>query len=550
MQTYSFDIFDTCLVRKCGSSQNLFDLLAERVFTIPVSVEEKRLFIAARLEAADKTWSDKQTLHDIYAAFTYNHPSLLSVEELIKSEIQLEKEILVPVHSVASFIGERRKEGHRIMFISDMYISHSVIKELLLDNGLWVEGDNLYVSCEYGVTKASGKLYKLIKEQKKINYKDWHHYGDNIYSDVNIPKKLGIKSHHVTHTYTPYQLQMQKMPSLYFQWGSILAGLTRSISVQTDRVAHTDFALDIVAPLFVSFVFRVMNHAQKHDISSLYFCARDAYLLYRVACKMRSLFPNIELHYLHISRTALYEGDLENKIGYFKQIGLVSTTKKTAIVDIRSRGTTLRFLNELSSEYGCNTIYGYFFELCSSSIENVSNCKYYTELNDTYIRSRGSSLSKLPNNWYMYELYFPLNIQKRTIGYKYDATEYTPILEEKDEKEYRLDNLKELVEWRNEAFDIYTDYFIELGLHEHADNIFCQYAIPQLAEFFNCPDKHYLTALAEFYGLDPNKGFIPYVEKSLLRLPLNILKHRTIWKRGTIFYSLPKWLSKKLYRIR
>ena len=74
------------------------------------------------------------------------------------------------------------------------------------------------------------------------------------------------------------------------------------------------------------------------------------------------------------------------------------------------------------------------------------------------------------------------------------------------------------------------------------------YALPQLADFFLYPDKHYLEALQEFYGLDPNTGYIPYVDKSLLRLPMNILKHRTMWKRSTIFYSLPTWLSKWLYK--
>ncbi len=30
IKTYSFDIFDTCLVRKCGSSDNIFRIWADR----------------------------------------------------------------------------------------------------------------------------------------------------------------------------------------------------------------------------------------------------------------------------------------------------------------------------------------------------------------------------------------------------------------------------------------------------------------------------------------------------------------------------------------
>ena len=147
----------------------------------------------------------------------------------------------------------------------------------------------------------------------------------------------------------------------------------------------------------------------------------------------------------------------------------------------------------------------------------------------------------------MYELFFPLNTQKRTIGYALNGEKYEPVLEDKDNKEYRLERVQECAEWRDCAFDQYAEYFMQMGLYQYADEIFEQYVIPQMADFFLYPDKHYLKAMEDFYGLDPKKGFIPYVDNSLWRLPLNVLKHRTMWKRGTIFYSLPVWLSRWLY---
>ena len=548
MQAYSFDIFDTCLVRKCGEPSNVFDLVADRVFCQSViSTEEKRMFVAARLEADAKTWSATQKLTDIYDAFEMEHPALLPKEQLLEMERTVEGEMLVAVPEMVAKINALRYAGHRIIFISDMYLNAEFLQSVLIRQGLWKEGDGLYVSCEVGATKVSGDLFRYIQQKENISYSKWHHYGDNEKSDVEIPKRLGIHAHKVAHGYTPYQIVMREKPSLYFQWGSMMAGLSRCVALQSVRSAHKDFVLDIIAPLFTSFVCRVMDDAHERGVKNLYFCARDTYPIYRIAKRLESLYANVKVHYLYISRKSLYEGDDAKKIGYYHQIGLASKQEGNAIVDIRSTGKTLNVLNELLVKNGYQQVFGYFFEICSNETEQRKGLQYYAELDDLYI-SNSSALRKVPNNWYLYELFFPLNTQKKTIGYELREREYVPSFEPKDNKEYRLRGLKEYAAWRERTFDIYADFFISLQLYKYADEIFMQYVIPQMAEFFLYPHKHYLKALSEFYGLDPEKGYIPYVDKSIWRLPMNVLKHRTMWKRGTVFYSLPTWLSKWLYK--
>ena len=542
---YSFDIFDTCLVRKCGEPNCVFDIMAERAFTHPVSSNDKRSFVAARLEAAAISWSEKQTLSDIYRAFHFDHSYLLHTNDLVMLEQTIERDMLCPVQEMANLIVSLRQAGHHIVFISDMYLDSTFILSVLQETGLWRHGDSLYVSCDVGATKASGQLYAYVHQKENIPYRQWHHYGDNAISDVKVPRKLGIHAHAISHNHTPYQLIMKRQSSLYYQWGGMMAGISKTIALQSERSAHKDFVLDIIAPLFVSFVWRVFSDAQKKGIQHLYFCARDAYPLYRIAVKMQDLFPKVFVHYLYISRQSLYNGDDMNKIGYYSQIGLASKTDNNAIVDVRSSGKSLQVLNELMSRYGYNSVYGYFFEICS--YEQRQSINYYAELDDMYLQQLSEALRKLPSNWYMYELFFPLNTQKRTIGYEHNGKEYIPVLEEEDKKEYRLNNLQELVDWRNWAIDIYTEYYIQLGLHLYTGEIFNQYVIPQLADFFLFPIKHYLRALDGFWGKHPDKGYIPYVDNSIFRLLANILESRSLWKRGTIFYSLPTWLCKLLY---
>lgn len=549
MRVSSFDIFDTCLVRKCGDAKNVLELLAEHAFVKAVSSETKRAFVSARIEAETKSYSDSQKLSDIYSALHFEHPDLLSINKLIELERSIEREVLCPVQKMVKFIDELRAKGHHILFISDMYLDGTFLLPILNEAGLWKEGDGLYVSCDVGATKSSGKLFQYIHEKENLSYKNWHHYGDNTRSDVQVPRKIGMHAHLVRHAYTPYQKIMRHQPSLHFQWGGMSAGISRSIALQSEHTAHIDFFLDIIAPLFVSFAYRVMADAQQKGIQNLYFCARDAYPLYRIACKIQPLFPEIAVNYLYISRTSLYEGEESTKIGYFKQIGLASDNAKNAIVDIRSSGKTLQVLNEILTSNGYSSVYGYFFEVCPKSTEQLQGLDYYAELDDLYIQNLNSTLRKLPSNWYMYELYFPLNTQKRTIAYERDGKEYRPKLDCEDKKEYRLLNLQECVEWRNWALERYTKDFVQLGLYNYANEVFQMYAVPQLADFFQYPNKHYLKALSEFYGQDLVKGYIPYVDNSLLRLPLNVLKHHTMWKRGTIFYTFPTWLARLIYKI-
>ena len=44
-------------------------------------------------------------------------------------------------------IDELHKAGNHIIFISDMYLPYDFIKNLLVKNGLFNEGDRLYISC-------------------------------------------------------------------------------------------------------------------------------------------------------------------------------------------------------------------------------------------------------------------------------------------------------------------------------------------------------------------------------------------------------------------
>ena len=137
----SFDIFDTCVVRKCGAPHNLFDVLSYRVFYKEVSEEHRIEFITQRL-AAD----DSSSLDHLYSTFCYSHPFLLPKSEIMQKELNCEREMMVPVRSMLEEVNRCRQRGDRIIFISDMYLPTSFIQTALSELGFFKENDSIYIN--------------------------------------------------------------------------------------------------------------------------------------------------------------------------------------------------------------------------------------------------------------------------------------------------------------------------------------------------------------------------------------------------------------------
>ena len=147
--TYSFDIFDTCLVRKCGSSDNIFCIWADRALG-KVDRSYLKDLINSRLNA-EKTarrnsGKEDVSLDDIYRNLSLESFPNLSKPALKRLELEVERENLSPVRQALDLIRNYRKKGKRILFISDMYLPSDFLKSQLRRFGFWEEEDRIYVS--------------------------------------------------------------------------------------------------------------------------------------------------------------------------------------------------------------------------------------------------------------------------------------------------------------------------------------------------------------------------------------------------------------------
>ena len=540
----SFDIFDTCLLRKCGTPENFFDVFSLRVFNGEVEEWARQEFVAARHLAQQSVQSPSMKLKDVWDAFSWTHPQLKSKEELYQLEQETEREMLVPVLKMRDKVNECREKGYHIVFISDMYLPSSFLREVMQEQGFFKEGDGLYVSCECDAEKWNGKLFEYIREKEKVSFRHWHHYGDNKVGDYKVPRKLGIKAILVNHEYTPYQKKwVDNDYSLGFKYPSILAGLGRALHHSTERTTHTDFVLDIIAPFYCSWMYQVLLDAQEKGIKRLYFCARDAYQIHKIALQMQRLFPNVGIEYVYTSRKALYnEANDEAKIAYFKQIGLATKTDKVAIVDITTSGKTLQYLNEYLKTKGYQNCTAYYY-LLWNKVEGADRNRCDVKVYDAYIYNNHNTSSFIHHPFlFIFENLFGLNAEPKTIDYKDGRAIFTY---EMGEEDCRYKDGYNWVSVHEGLLVAYANEFVVLHLGQFAKEIFERIGVVALNEFFKEPQKAYVCSLDSFCYIEKETSkTYTFIKK--INNPFKLRKkNRTYaWRRGTLYYSFPMWVLK------
>lgn len=540
----SFDIFDTCLVRKCGTPENFFDVLSMRAFRQTPPEWARQEFVVARRLVEQQTAKENPhyTLQDIWCTFSWEHPLLKSSDELCQLEQDLEREMLLPVLKMREKVNVCREKGHKIVFISDMYLSSEFLTAVMREHGFYQEGDSIYISCECRATKWNGDLFRYVKDKEGLTtFRKWHHYGDNKRGDYFQPKKLGICSTFIKHDYTPYQQQwIDNDYSLGYKYPSILAGIGRAMRYSTEWTTHTDFVLDIIAPFYCSWIYQVLEDAQKNGIKRLYFCARDAYQIHKMAQVMQPYFPQVDVKYVYISRAALYKQDnADAKIAYYKQIGL-ATTDNVAIVDTTTSGKTLVVLNDFLRSNGSNEVKAYYFILWNK-VDGVDRRKYNVQAYDAYIGY--SNVYKRVIS--IIENFFGLNNEQPTIDYAFEGNVASPIFSHQMMAEDI--EIRENKDWVNIHSMLLTEFakiFMQLQLGGNAPSLFENIGIKTIFYFYKRPEKNYVQALANMYFMDKQGNVHEYVEK--ITNPLHLLKsnRKMIWWEGSLYNTYPEWLIK------
>ncbi|HWY31220.1 MAG TPA: hypothetical protein VNX46_10715, partial [Candidatus Acidoferrum sp.] len=313
----SFDIFDTVLTRNVGSPEAVFlctGQIAFREGLVGMTPKEfKHLRIEAETEARRKKDGREVTLEDIYESLAeLGGISPESVQDLLKIELEIEDSGLRPVNVMAGEVADARVNHGTVAFLSDMYLPAKFLETKLRACGLFRDGDHLLVSADQGATKYSGKLYLEFLGNVGLKPAELLHRGDNWMSDVQMPKRLGIRTAHFeASALNRYERILENHSEPTEAVSSFFAGASRlvrldSVSNSPRTAALQAVAAGVAGPALLSYVLWVLRRAGQLRLKRIYFLARDGQILLKLASLAAPVVGFTgELRYLYASRQSL-----------------------------------------------------------------------------------------------------------------------------------------------------------------------------------------------------------------------------------------------------
>lgn len=320
IQVISADLFDTLLFRTVKYPVDVFELAGKRgkacryIKEHIEPVEYKYVRIEAEKQARElnreRYNTSEVTLDEIYRCMPDNVCMPL---EMKKIELDIEKEVCYANSEVLQLLQEQKREGKKIILISDMYLSKQELTALLhssgIDNKLF---DRIFVSSEERVSKAQGKLYSKVLAEMKNLPNEIIHIGDNYTSDILNAKELGIHTFYYDVISNEHEQFFELEELKYGNIAGEIYALRKTIYNQAEALNEEEkiwFRLGgcIIAPLLSAACEWVLYTAKKNSIKTIYPLMREGKILAEllsIANKKSNLKINIKP--LYVSRKAMF----------------------------------------------------------------------------------------------------------------------------------------------------------------------------------------------------------------------------------------------------
>lgn len=319
----SFDVFDTLITRKCVSPRDIFIEVEIRFKKHHDNSDKVNNFRAWRIKAeslaeerAKLSGKEECSFDEIYDELK----ALLNlsddeVKELKNYELEVELENVIPRRVGVQLLKYALSKDKEVVFISDMYLNSKQIKLLLNKANISIV-KNIFVSCEVGVKKKTGNLFKYVCNSLSLLPKDVLHIGDNIVGDYNSALDAGLSASRI-----PRAIDLAKADRNfskfvdYYQFNKSLLSdnyltlvsnkyfdnpnIKYSSLFMGDSYRFGYLALSLVS---VSYAIWLHEQVKKKNIEKLIFLSRDMKVIHDVYCK---LYPSEEVHYIYSSRRSV-----------------------------------------------------------------------------------------------------------------------------------------------------------------------------------------------------------------------------------------------------
>lgn len=317
MSICSFDIFDTVLTRSALTPSEVFYVCGIRATQFGWLSISPKMFQIERVNARNRSCKfiegGENNLDEIYdeLADALEIPQE-TISKLKNLELEVERELLIPVPKAYQMIAEARQSHPYVLFLSDMYLPDEFLIERLKQHGFWQEGDRLYVSSHWRKSKGKGDLFLQVLQDFSLQPQDLTHIGNSWHSDVAKPRSLGINSIHFKDANpNRYEAILQKYADttngITSSWAAISRYTRLTEVAETNKEAIIrDVAASVAAPILTAYVIWILQRARAKQLARIYFLARDGEILLQIAQEIAPrIYPEVELRYLYVSRQAL-----------------------------------------------------------------------------------------------------------------------------------------------------------------------------------------------------------------------------------------------------
>ncbi len=322
----SFDIYDTLIMRKVLMPQDVFKLVEKRIH-LQMGLDLD--FYQARLAVDLKCNDACMLLDNVYMELNKKLRLEKEVLEAIQQiEIETEMECCVPRRDMVTLYNEiaAKKE---VYLISDMYLPAEVINKILRACGV-EKTESLWISGEKKKNKKSGSLWKSYSEEV-VKGRRALHIGDNLSSDIGIPRQYGIDVYYIMNSATMWEKSSlgDFVPKIQTLEESVFAGMLGT------KIFNSPFALNahrgivyfedfwqlgycLFGGIIYSFLVWLLKETRERHIERVFFFARDGYFLkkdYQYLMDVCSGKNWPKAIYLGISRRLALISSMEDTIG-------------------------------------------------------------------------------------------------------------------------------------------------------------------------------------------------------------------------------------------
>ncbi|OJH40410.1 HAD family hydrolase [Cystobacter ferrugineus] len=234
--------------------------------------------------------------------------------QLCALELEMEKLALRPAPGIRELLSELKARGKRLIFISDMYLSEPLLRDLLRHCGLESLFDAGYVSIDHGMRKATGRLFTRVLELERLRPEQLFFVGDDENSDNVQPRRLGISTLRVDdplerqrrHRLETAQQAVENNPF----WSAHYLDLVmrnQPLHVRQDAEDASYQLGRTLAPGLVAFIQDVIERTEQLGIEEVYFLAREGLTLLKIFSILQKsgLFRRTpRARYLFVSRAS------------------------------------------------------------------------------------------------------------------------------------------------------------------------------------------------------------------------------------------------------